>query len=101
MFCFTLHIYSFPGRFKRFSSVHLEGVGGGVGGVGGVGSVVDQGNYILTSDSVFVLALQLFNPFTPDGAKSKTVKFYKITNWGNPKNKQHHSKALLNSFRSH
>ena len=31
------------------------------------------------------------NPFTPDDAKSKIVKFSKITNWGKSKNKQHHS----------
>ena len=36
------------------------------------------------------------NSFTP--AKSKTDKFYKITNWVKLKNKQHHSKVLHNSF---
>ena len=42
----------------------------------------------------------LINPVTPDSAKSKIDKISKIANWGKLKNKQHHSKALLNSFLS-
>ena len=38
------------------------------------------------------------NTSTPDGAKSKMFKFFKITNWVKLKNKQHNSKVLLNSF---
>ena len=37
-------------------------------------------------------------PFTPDSAKSKIDKFLKMTIWVKFKNKQHHSKVLLNSF---
>ena len=40
----------------------------------------------------------LFNVVTPDNSKSKTDEFYKITNWLKLKNRQHHSKVLLNSF---
>ena len=39
-----------------------------------------------------------FCTFTPDSAKSKIVKFSKITNWGRSKNKEHHSKVLLDGF---
>ena len=39
-----------------------------------------------------------FNPFTPDSAKSNTGEISKITNWVKLKNKQYHSKELLNSF---
>ena len=35
---------------------------------------------------------------TPDRAKSKIYKFPKISNWVKLKNKQHHSKVLLDSF---
>ena len=39
------------------------------------------------------------NHLACDRAKStKTYKFSKITNWVQLKNKQHHSKVLLNSF---
>ena len=38
------------------------------------------------------------NQFAPDSAKSKIDTFSKITNWVKPKNKQHHSKVLLNIF---
>ena len=39
------------------------------------------------------------NPFPADRAKSKIDKFSKITNWVKMREKQHHSKALLNRFR--
>ena len=43
--------------------------------------------------------VKLFNPFTPDSAESKIIdKFPKIPKWVKLKNKQHHSKVLLNSF---
>ena len=35
---------------------------------------------------------------TTDSAKSKIVKFSKITTWVKLNDKQHHSKVLLNSF---
>ena len=38
------------------------------------------------------------NPLTPDSTKFKIDKFSKITNCIKLKNKQHHSKVLLNSF---
>ena len=38
------------------------------------------------------------NPFTPDSVKSKTENFSRITNRVKLKNKQHHSKVMLNSF---
>ena len=41
---------------------------------------------------------EFFNPFTFHRAKSKIDKCSKITNWVKLKNKQHHSKVLLNSF---
>ena len=44
------------------------------------------------------LTSQMLNPFTPESAKSKIDKFSKIANWVKLKNKQHHSKVLLNSF---
>ena len=40
----------------------------------------------------------VINPFTLDSDRSKTDKFSKITNRVKLKNKQHHSKELLNSF---
>ena len=40
----------------------------------------------------------LVYPFTPDSDKCKLDKFSKRTNWVKLKNKQHHSKVLLNSF---
>ena len=33
-------------------------------------------------------SFRLFNPMTPDSVKSKTDKFYKITNWVKMKNKE-------------
>ena len=38
------------------------------------------------------------NPFSSDDAKSKIVKFSKITSWAKSKNKQHSIKALFNGF---
>ena len=38
------------------------------------------------------------NSFIPDSAKSKIDEFSKITNWVKLKNKQLHSKKMLNSF---
>ena len=38
------------------------------------------------------------NRFPPDKAKFKIDKVSKITNWVKLKNKQHHSKVLLNRF---
>ena len=46
----------------------------------------------------FMSLLKTVYPFTPNSAKSKIDKFSKITNWVKLKNKQHHSKELLNSF---
>ena len=41
----------------------------------------------------------LISPFIPDSVKSKlTDKFSKIHNWVELKNKQYHSRVLLNSF---
>ena len=39
----------------------------------------------------------VFDPSTSDSVKSKIDTFPKITNWVNLKNKQHHSKVLLNN----
>ena len=39
-----------------------------------------------------------FNPSTHDGAMFKIVKFSKIKYWVKLKNKEHHSKILLNNF---
>ena len=47
---------------------------------------------------LFACKFVVINPFTSDSAKSKIDKFSKITNWVKLKNKQHHSKVLLNSF---
>ena len=38
------------------------------------------------------------NGFNPDSAKSKIDKVPKIVNWVKLKNKQHHSKLMLNRF---
>ena len=48
--------------------------------------------------SMLLKKSQPLNPLTPDSAKYKTDEFWKITNWVKLKNKQHHSKLLLNSF---
>ena len=45
------------------------------------------------TDRSFSLAI-----YGPDSAKSKIVKFSKITKWVELKKKEHHSKVLLNSF---
>ena len=45
-----------------------------------------------------MFATQIINLIISDSAKSKSDKFFKITNWVRLKNKQHHSKVLLNSF---
>ena len=39
-----------------------------------------------------------FNSFNRDSAKYQIDKFSKVTNWVKLKNKQPHSKVLLNSF---
>ena len=36
-------------------------------------------------------------PFTPDSAKSKVDKFFKMTNWGKLNNTAQHSKVLFKS----
>ena len=55
-------------------------------------------HFWITWDSFEDGPFTFFNPFTPDSAKSETDQFTKITNWVKLKNKQHHSKILLNSF---
>ena len=40
----------------------------------------------------------VFNPLAPDSAKSTTGKIFNLTKWAKLKNKQHHSKVLVNNF---
>ena len=56
-----------------------------------------EGNLMVCPTSLSNLS-PVSNPFTPDSAKSKIDEFSKIAVWGKFKNKQHHSKVLLNSF---
>ena len=57
-----------------------------------------SGVFVLFSLTNFTQFLKLIHPLTPDSVISATSKFSKIPNRVKLKNKQHHSKVLLNIF---